>query len=92
MYEGSENVVYEMPSGYTQDTLVCNPDPASYIRLGGGKSISDAISNIYDLKPCENIEIICNVHALNITGQCNMEYFELNQINLDFDFIDMFNC
>ena len=107
MYQGSEDVVYEMPSGYTEENLVCNPDNSSYLTLGSSRSILEALDYVYDIAPCQNIEIICNV--FNAVGRCNMEYFAFDQsewidsvsygypLNASYfadvyDWIDIFSC
>ena len=78
-----------MPAGYSSDNLECGP--TAYITLGNGRSINESITNVYaQLMACDDVQIICNV--LNNTGNCDMEYFDLNEVSLDFDFIDMFNC
>ena len=92
MYDGSEDIIYDMPSGYTEDVLVCNPDTSAYVRLGRDKSIEDALLDVYDQIPCDGLQIQCNIPVQEIDGQCDWEFFDLNAIALDRNFIDIFSC
>ena len=82
MHQFSENVVFDTPSGYTQDNLECDPQNA-YISLDTqSTSIYQAVSDIFGNLPCEGVTFNCNK-----TQSCELKY-----INTSYNYQPFFNC